>query len=309
VKRGCICFLPGAVLAMTGLATGVPGATSLRAQAQAPERLPRFEIASVKPSTEPTRFSVQSGGRIVATQSLKQHIADAFLGAQPLAQSRVLGGPAWIESARYEINAKAATDFQPSPGGPPREMLLMLRSLLEERFKLKAHLETRELPIYELVVARADHTLGPQLRPSPTDCDALIAAVRAGGAPPARQPNEPPPCGAMRGPARILAGGVEMPQFASMLMLTMADANGPAGREFARLVVDKTGLTGRYAFTLAWTPEQMPTATPPPGVPPIDPNGPSFFTALQEQLGLKLESATRPVEVVVIDSVERPTPD
>ena len=113
----------------------------------------------------------------------------------------------------------------------------------------------------------------------------------------------------MRGPARILAGGVEMTQFATMLMLTMADANGPAGRDFARLVVDKTGLTGRYAFTLAWTPEVMPTTAPPPGIPPIDPNGPQFLTALQEQLGLKLQPARGPVEVVVIDRVEHPTPD
>ena len=76
-------------------------------------------------------------------------------------------------------------------------MLLMLRSILAERFTLKAHLEMRELPIYELVVARADRTLGPQLRPSPTDCDALMAAVRAGGSLPTRQPNQPPPCGAI----------------------------------------------------------------------------------------------------------------
>src|SRR5688572_2540619 len=99
-----------------------------------------------------------------------------------------------------------------------------------------------------------------------------------------------------------------MEQFAAMQTAILADAPSP---EFAtgRLVVDKTGLTGRFAFTLRWTPEQMPTATPPPGVAPIDPNGPSFFTALQEQLGLKLQSATGPVEVVVIDSVEQPTPD
>ena len=91
--------------------------------------------------------------------------------------------------------------------------------------------------------------------------------------------------------------------------MRLADANGPTGRDYARVVIDKTGLTGRFAFTLAWTPERMPDAAPPPGVPPIDPNGPSFFTALQEQLGLKLQSAKAPLEVVVIDSVERPTPD
>jgi len=105
----------------------------------------------------------------------------------------------------------------------------------------------------------------------------------------------------MRGPARIIAGGVPMPQFASMLTAILADDG--------RLVVDKTALEGRFAFTMAWTPEQMPAGPPPPGVPPIDPNGPSFFTAMQEQLGLKLTPAKGPVEVVVIDSVEHPTPD
>jgi uncharacterized protein (TIGR03435 family) len=288
------------------------GAGTLRAQDQAAERL-TFDVASVKPNTSGSgrvQALVQPGGRFVATNApLKLLIADAFLGAQPLALSRVFGGPDWIDSARFDINAKAAMEFQPTPGGPPRDMLLMLRSLLEERFKLKAHRETRTLPIYELVIARADRMLGPELRTAALDCDALTAALRAGNPPPARQPNQPPPCGAMRGPARILSGGIPMQQLATMLTVAMADANGPAGRDQGRLVVDKTGLTGRFEFTLAWTPEQMPTAAPPPGVPPIDPNGPSFFTALQEQLGLKLQSATGPVDVVVIESVDHPTAD
>jgi uncharacterized protein (TIGR03435 family) len=285
----------------------------LHAQAQEPERLPSFEVMSVKENTSgPGRMQTvtQPGGRFVVTNApLKLLIADAFLGAQPLAPSRVLGGPEWIDSARYDINAKASKDFQPTPGGPPKEMLLMLRSLLEERFKLMAHLETRELPVYELVVARADGKLGPQLRQSTVDCDALVAAIRAGAPPPPRQPNEPPPCGAMRGPARILSGGIPMQQFATMLSVALADDSGSVGRDQGRLVIDKTGLTGRFEFTLAFTPQQMPTAALPPGIPPIDPNGPGFFTALQEQLGLKLESAKGPVQVVVIDNVERPTPD
>ena len=100
-----------------------------------------------------------------------------------------------------------------------------------------------------------------------------------------------------------------MAQFANMLTFAMADANGPAGRDDARLVIDKTGLSGRFAFTLAWTPERFPAEPPPPGIPPIDPNGPSLTTALQEQLGLKLQPARLPMDVVVIDSVEQPTPD
>ena len=311
MKRACIRFLPGCVLVVTGLAMGVPRAISLRAQDHVPERLPSFEVASVKENVSGdsrARAQTLPGGRYVATNVLlKGEIAVAFLGAQPLALSRVLGGPEWIGSTRYDIIAKASTEFQSSPDGPPTDLLLMMRSLLQDRFKLRAHLETRELPIYELVVARADGTLGPELRQSAVDCDALIAAVRGGAPLPPREPNEPPPCGAMRGPARVLAGGIPMPQFATMVTNILAVGSGPAAE--GRLVIDKTGLAGRFAFTLTWTPEQMPTAPPPPGVPPIDPNGPSFFTALQEQLGLKLVSAKGPVDVVVIDSVERPTPD
>jgi uncharacterized protein (TIGR03435 family) len=111
----------------------------------------------------------------------------------------------------------------------------------------------------------------------------------------------------MRGPARIMAGGMPMQRLADMLTAIMAV--GPPSGADGRLVIDKTGLQGRFAFTMTWTPEQLPTAAPPPGVPPVDPNGPALFTALQEQLGLKLEPARGPVEVLVIDSVERPTPD
>jgi uncharacterized protein (TIGR03435 family) len=281
---------------------------------QAPERLPSFEVASVKQNVsggDRMQMVTRPGGRFIATNApLKLWIADAFLGGQPLGPSRVLGGPDWIDSARYDINAKASAEFQQPPaGGPSPELLQMLRSLLEERFKLKAHRETRELPIYELVVAREDGRLGSQLRQSTIDCDAVLAARRAGAPPPPRQPMEPPPSNAMRGPARIISGGIAMPQFATMVTMAMADAMGPAGRDMGRLVVDKTGLTGRFEFLLAWTPEVMPTGAPPPGVPPIDPDGPSFVTALQEQLGLKLRSARGPVEVIVIDSIDRPTPN
>jgi uncharacterized protein (TIGR03435 family) len=193
-----------------------------------------------------------------------------------------------------DINAKANIEFRPSPDGPARELLLMIRSVLQERFKLKTHMETRELPIYELVLARADRRLGPEMRKPAADCDAAIAA----GIPPPRQPGEPPPCGLMGGPARTIAGGATIQQLAANLSVRLE-----------RLVFDKTRLAGRFAFNLAWTPDRMPTADPPPGIPPIDPNGPSLFTALQEQLGLKLEPAKGPVDVLVIDSVEHPTED
>ena len=297
------------VLLAAGFALTAPAKVLLRARAQTPGPLPRFEVASVKPSTGPTGERGQPGGRYLATRSVKFFIADAFFFGTPLQMSRVIGGPEWIDSALYEINGQASTQWQRSPDGPPRELFLMIRSLLEERFMLKTHVETREFPVYELVLARADKALGPQLRQSTVDCDALFATLQAGGSPPPRQPNEPPPCGGMRGPARVIAGGLRMAQFANMLTFALADANGPAGRDDARLVIDKTGLNGRFAFTLVWTPERIPEEAPPPGIPPIDPNGPPLVTALQEQLGLKLQAARSRMDVVVIDSIERPTPD
>src|SRR5947209_19664083 len=102
----------------------------------------------------------------------------------------------------------------------------------------------------------------------------------------------------MAGPARTIAGGATMQQLAANLTVRLE-----------RLVFDKTGLTGRFAFTLAFTPDRIPTEAPPPGILPIDPNGPSLVTALQEQLGLKLEPARAQVDVLVIDSVEHPTSD
>src|SRR5262249_23490683 len=156
-----------------------------------------------------------------------------FFGA-PSEMARVIGGPEWIDSDRYEINAKASTPWQPTTDGPPRELFLMIRSLLEERFRLVTHHEVRDMPIFELVVARADGRLGPGLQKSVVDCDAVAAARRAGVVPPPRKPLEPPPCALMGGPARTVAGGVTMEQFAAHL-----------GMRVERPVVDKTGLTDR----------------------------------------------------------------
>ena len=190
-------LLPLIVLLGAGSALMGAGPVPLAAQAQDPTPVPRFEVASVKPSAGPTGERGQPGGRYLATRTVKFFIADAFFFGTPLQMSRVIGGPDWIESALYEINAQANTPWQRSPDGPPRELFLMIRSLLMDRFKLKTHIETRELPVFELVRARADGSLGPQLRQSTVDCDALIAA----GGPPPRQPNEPPPCGPNSNPS------------------------------------------------------------------------------------------------------------
>lgn len=302
MKRPAFLVLPSVVLVVSATAA-LSGPTTLRAQGQAPDSQPRFEVASVRQNLSDDRrsFGAQPGGRmIVRNSALKDLIAAAYGMAdiQALIPDRILGGPDWIKSERYDIDAKANAEFQFAPGGPPREMLLMLRSLLEERFKLATHREVREMPIFELVVARKDGRLGPGLHKTSIDCDALFAGGRPGGAAAPRQPGEPPPCRLIGGPARTIAAGVTMQQLAANL-----------SNHLGRFVVDRTGLTERFDFNLAWTPEQLPTVAPPPGVPPVDPNGPPLVTALQEQLGLKVEAAKGPVDVLVIDSVEHPTAD
>ena len=166
----------------------------------------------------------------------------------------------------------------------------MLRSLLEDRFRLSAHRETRDLPIYALVLARADGRLGPQLRQTTSDyCARLLAAAGKAGDTPV--PPGGPVCGMRPGGTgnEITAGAMPMNEFARFLNVNVG-----------RTVVDRTGLTGVWDFDLKWSAPNAPTP---------DPDRPSIFTALQEQLGLRLDAATGPVEVLVIDRVERLIPD
>jgi uncharacterized protein (TIGR03435 family) len=282
-------------LALAAIVTGVA------VFAQAPAPLPSFEVASVRPNTSGdgrVMMSIQPGGRFTATNvQLRVLIRSAF----SIQDFQIVDAPDWARDARYDVVAKAASDLQLGPtGGAPGPGQLMLQSLLAERFNLRAHMETREMPIYALVPARADGRLGPQLRRSDVDCDAVFAARRGGAPPPPPTGIERPQCGVRFGPGSI-SGGMPMRQLA-----------GTLSNVVQRIVVDRTGLTGDYALDLTYTPEQLPQGPPPAGAPPpppIDPNGPSIFTAVQEQLGLKLESARGPVEVLVIDRLERPTPD
>ncbi|MGE0447733.1 MAG: TIGR03435 family protein, partial [Vicinamibacterales bacterium] len=167
------------------------------------------------------------------------------------------------------------------------------------------------------VKAREDGRLGPGLVPSTVDCAAMMRAARPAGGPPGApppagplpfappKPGERPTCGVMMGPGRLSAGGWPIGNVLGVI-------EGQAGR----IVIDRTGLTGNFDLDLTWTPDFM--ANLPAGAAgapttifgqAIDPNGPSLATAIQEQLGLKLEATKAPVEVLVIDSVSRPTPD
>ena len=241
--------------------------------------LPAFEVTSVKLNTSglnigPGARSVgfQPGGRFTMTDGT---VMVLIRSAYP-DSSEVIGAPAWVSSDHYDVQAKAA-------GDPPREeMTLMLRALLRERFQFVAREEQREQSTYALMIARTDGRLGAGLRRYAVDCSPYKTPGRA-AADRVQLPtpsNGAPACGYMIGGSRMAAGGITMELFARVL-------RGHAGRE----VIDRTELAGDWEFTLD-------TA-----------NDVSVFTALREQLGLKLEPERNAVPVVVLDRIERPTPD
>jgi len=255
-----------------------------------------FETASVKPnkSGDEKRFTRvdPGGGLTVVNMQLRELITWAY----QIQSFQLEGGPGWIASDRFDILAKPEREVPSTGEQDPRRM--MLRTLLADRFKLVMHKETKELPIFELVLARQDGKLGPQLRPAAVDCAARAAAARAGTPPPSSGPPGPGFCGTTMNPVSVRGGGATMAMLASLLE-----------RAAKRLVIDRTGLKGNWDLEVNYTPDRSQL---PPGVElpsSIDPNGPSLFTALEEQLGLKLRPARGPVEVLVIDSVQQPTPN
>lgn len=294
---------------MRSLLVCTAAALSVATALAQPPAAPSFDVVSVKRNASPSGAMMRAmpGNLTAVGATVRQLIRQAY----QLQDFQIVGGPDWMNSDRFDVEARFDAST-PVPGfeGPAR-MQAMLRTLLADRFNLVARRETRALPVYALVLARSDGRLGPQLTPSAVDCAAL---GRRGGPPPeaGRGRGAPPPpgtpfslgprpqCGGRSGFGQLIAGGAPMAQFVTQL-----------SQMTGRVVIDRTGLTGGYDIDLKWTPtpDQLPAGPPPPGVelPPIDPNGPSLFTALEEQLGLKLESERGPVEVLVIDRLEPPT--
>jgi bla regulator protein blaR1 len=302
--------LPAAALAVA-VFCGILTMPALDAQAPSgpPNPLPSFEVAAVKQnkSGQPfIRFGMLPGGRFTAENvPLRQLLVFAFQ-IQPF---QLEGEPGWSTSDRWDVTAKAEGDVPPAQPGQAGPIQYMMRSLLAERFGLVYHNETKEMPIYHLL-ARPDGNLGPKLTKSTTDCAALFAARRGGPGGPGGPPPPPPAfgekmtCGFRVGPGTLSGGSIPLSQLANFL-----------SQNLGRTVIDKTGLAGNYDFDVTFTPDQIPAPPPggaPPGapaLPPIDPNGPSLTTALQEQLGLKLDGTRGPVTMFVIDKVSQPTPD
>ena len=266
------------LLAAAGLAAlagpvlfGVAHAPLVLAQSKPGTPPPAFEVASIKPDKSGdgrVMFRITPGGRVECSNvSPKVLITMAY----DLKPNQLTGGPNWIDSERYDITAKAS--------GPdnPDQLKVMMQTLLADRFKLAIHRETKEMAIFELVAAKN----GPKLTPSPAT---------------ARQNQRQ----FMR-PGQMELYSATMPQFADHL-----------SRVTGRNVYDRTGITGTYDIKLEWTPDETEDGLfkgPPgggdhPSAPPAE-TGPSLADALQEKLGLKLQAAKGPVEIVVIDHIER----
>jgi uncharacterized protein (TIGR03435 family) len=243
--------------------------------AQEPDR-PAFEVASIKPgdpSDSQVRIRMRQGGRFTTNNaSLQMLIGFAY----DVRNYQISGGPNWMDSAKFNVEAKAGSAL-PIPVGPGSgPMQLMVQSLLADRFKLKVHKETREEQVYELV----EDKRGSKLKE---------AAALA----------EDSPQGLQMGRGQMIGMAAPMALLARQLSQLLG-----------RTVIDKTGLTGKYEFTLHWTPDPGAFAGAPGGpdaAPQADLSGPSLSTAVQEDLGLKLASAKGPVEMLVIDHVERPS--
>jgi uncharacterized protein (TIGR03435 family) len=268
-----------------GIVVIVGSSVSLFAQSQSPAgSVPAFEVASVKPNRSGEQRSgsttLAGGGYVGTNLTLHQMVTEAYR----LPPFQVIGGPGWIKLDRYDINARApeGTTGRPDP---------MLRTLLADRFKLRVHTETKDQQVYALVLARPDGRLGPKLKPAPQECG---PPAREGG--PAAAPVRP--CGMNMNSSGMSATLTGIGQPMSRLASTLA------GYGVDEMIVDRTGLTGNFDIELQWTPENLRSAAAAVGG-----DGSSLFTALQEQLGLKLESSRGPVEYLVIDSAEPPTPD
>lgn len=232
------------------------------------------------------RLEMQPGGRFEAVNATVRQL---IVRAYQLQDSQIVGAPGWTNSERFDITARAGRDLT------PEQFSAMLKNLLADRFQLSVHTEAEDQQTYALILARKDGKLGPNLRPSNVDCNKVAEEAMAlrGGAPPEVRSGEFPPCSiGMSGAGKMSARSKPL----SQLLPFFTQVTG-------RPVEDRTGLRGPFDADLTWT--QAPaSASPTPEAADAGLGGPSIFTAVEEQLGLKLESVKAPLLTIVVDHIE-----
>ena len=253
---------------------------------------PSFEVASVKPNTSGSdRLSISfppQGQITVVNMPLRMIIAWAYNVPTTLLRFVVVGGPNEILDARFDITAK------PPDGTPPRQNLPMLKGLLAERFKLRLKPDTRQVPVYALTLARADGALGPEMRPSAHDCAALMLAPRDTSDPDAPRDWKGRSLCRSNNDFDPLGPGTRGVRFAGPIAQMLPRLQGLLDRP----VIDRTGLAGNFEWTVTFASNPLQPADAPP-----------LEVAVREQLGLELRRETGPVDVLVVEAVERPAPD
>lgn len=230
-----------------------------------------FEVATIKPSPpdRPGKLYTVKGRQVLTVNTT---VDDLITFAYGLHARQITGGPNWIESEKYDVTGQPAAQGLPSVA----QMREMIQQLLADRFKLTFHRDKKELPVYAITVANG----GPKMTKNETNPNGLPGLL-------------------FRGLGVLPATNATMGDLAGVMQGAVLD----------RPVIDKTGLAGRYDFMLTWTPDETQFASMGVRVPPPSPDAtaPGLFTAFQEQLGLKLESSKAPVDVIVIDRIEKPS--
>jgi bla regulator protein blaR1 len=276
-RRRAAALIVIAAIAMLGVAP----ITVAREVPQAPA------FADVSIRRNPPPQIMWRDGRLVATNVTARELLRFAFGVD------IDNGPWWVNAYRFDVVAS-----MPSDNKGPEQGSKSLQSFLAERFKLVAHRGSKDFPVYAVVVARQDGRLGPQMTRSQMDCNADAVRARAvtGTAPPAQQSGERPSCGTSSSHGRLTGRGITLEEFARNLPMHVRFQS--SSQFIGRQVMDRTGLSGRFDFTLEWTPDTAAASS-------LE-SSPRFLAALEEQLGLKIESQLAPKPVLVIDSIEQP---
>lgn len=266
VRRKLLLAVAGLMALAGPIVIGMANAPRLRGQTSSVA--PAFEVASIKAAKPGTRgFTAEMlpGGRFVATNvTLKMLIADAY----KVYDFQIVGGPAWLESQRFSIDAKPDVKTQPTNA----QVRKMLQALLADRFQLKLHRDSKESPVYSLVIGKRGSKLEPAKEPDAT--------------PYFRTLNR----------RQIIAKNAPIEFLTEALSTFMG-----------RPVVDKTELKGGFDYNLLWTPDETQARAGDETLSNLDPERPSIFNAMQEQLGLKLEAQRAPVEFMIVERAEKPS--
>ena len=251
--------------------------------------LPSFDVATIRPSKSDSLRTVRSTGELQMFDVTPRYLIEQAYNIPWTngSKDRIRGGPGWIDSDPYDVDARiapeaAATLEQMPEAQRRRQMNLRLQALLEDRFKLKVHFEARQQPVFAIVAVKN----GPKLAPAASSAEnagpGQGISVRYNGQ-----------------AAQMTAKAVTLADLANWLT-GYSEMGG-------QTVIDQTGLAERYDFVLNWTRERASASGAENGELEAPTSGPALFTALREQLGLKLTNTRGPVEIIFIDSIERPS--